>query len=60
MVAQTVKVETLTERKAIMVCEGDLRGSPSRVEVDVCVKCGAIVFEPLLHHTWHRGNVARA
>lgn len=56
----SVKVETVTERKEIMVGEGYLRGSPSRVEVDVCVKCGAIVFDPLLHHTWHRSNVTRA
>ena len=46
------KVPTL--RRALVVLPGLLVGSPDRVEVDGCVECGAVVFDPIQHHTWHR------
>lgn len=49
-----IKVEMLTERKIIVVRPGILFTSPDRIEVDVCLKCGAVVFDPIQHDTWHR------
>jgi hypothetical protein len=48
------KVEMITERKIIVVQPGMLFTSPGRIEVDVCLKCGAVVFDPIQHDTWHR------
>lgn len=50
----TIKIEMLTERKVIDVVPGFLRGSSDRVEVDVCLKCGAVVFDFVRHDKWHR------
>lgn len=49
-----IKVEIITERKIIVVQPGMLYASPDRIEVDVCVTCGAVVFDPIQHDTWHR------
>lgn len=49
-----IKVEIITERKVLDVVPGYFRGSADRVEVNVCVRCGAIVFDPVRHHEWHR------
>ena len=51
-----IKVEIITVPKILDVVPGYFRGSASRVEVDVCVKCGAIVFDPVVHDTWHRSE----
>lgn len=49
-----IRVEMITHRKAIDVTPGMLVGYPDRVEVDVCVKCAAVVFDPIHHDLWHR------
>lgn len=51
-----VKIEVITERKIITVQPGMLITSPGRIEVDVCVKCGAVVFDPVQHDIWHRAT----
>ena len=51
-----IKVEMITERKIIVVQPGMLFTSPDRIEVDVCLRCGAMVFDPIQHDTWHRGS----
>lgn len=48
-----VKVTIITERRSLVVREGMLRGGASYVDVDVCVECGAIVFDPVHHDRWH-------
>jgi hypothetical protein len=50
---KAVKVAPVTERKIIDVQPGYFRSSPDRIEVDVCVECSAIVFNPLKHYLWH-------
>jgi len=55
-----IKVEILTERRIIPVQQGWLRGSQERIEVDVCVKCAAVVFDPIGHDDWHRVGLPRA
>lgn len=57
MVENKLTVEILTERKVLDVLPGYFRGSADRVEVDVCVKCAAIVFDPIAHDMWHRSAV---
>lgn len=54
-----IKVEMLTEQKIIDVEPGFLVGSPGRVRVDVCLKCGAVIFDPLRHDDWHRAHESR-
>ena len=49
-----IKVEILTVHRTIAVRPGMLYGSPGQIDVDVCVKCGAVVFDPIQHDTWHR------
>lgn len=49
-----IKVEIITQRKILDVVPGYFRGIPDRVEVDVCMKCAAIVFDPITHDAWHR------
>jgi hypothetical protein len=49
-----IDIQIITERKIIYVVPGYTRGSADRVEVDVCKTCGAVVFDPLAHYTWHR------
>jgi hypothetical protein len=51
-----VKVTMITERKIIEVQPGWLRDSRARIEVDVCVTCAAIVFDPVTHDIWHRST----
>lgn len=51
-----IKVEVITKRQIIVVQPGMLFTSPDRIEVDVCVKCGAVVFDPIQHDTWHRAT----
>lgn len=46
-------ITMLTERKALAVSPAFLRGSPSTVEVDVCLTCGAVVFDIIRHDLWH-------
>lgn len=58
MAKHKVTVEILTERKVLDVRPGYFQGSADRVEVDVCVKCAAIVFDPIAHDTWHRSDQA--
>lgn len=41
-----MKITVVTERKIIDVVPGYSRGSADRVEVDVCVSCGSVVFDP--------------
>ena len=48
-----MKITMLTERKALAVAPGLLRSSPSTVEVDVCLTCGAVVFDIIRHDRWH-------
>lgn len=52
--AQDTEVEMLTVRRIIVVQPGMIFGSLDRIEVDVCVKCGAVVFDPIQHNIWHR------
>lgn len=54
MGGKKIKVEMISQRKIIDVVRGYFRGSPDRIEVDVCVTCGAVVFDPIGHHTWHQ------
>jgi hypothetical protein len=49
-----VKVTIITERKIIEVQPSWLVAAPDRIEVDVCVTCAAIVFDPVAHDMWHR------
>lgn len=49
-----IQVKMITVRKSIDVTPGMLYHSPGRVEVDVCVTCGAVVFDVFLHDRWHR------
>ena len=51
-----IKIEIITERKILDVVPGYFRGSADQVEVDVCVKCAAIVFDPFAHDVWHRSG----
>ena len=51
-----IKIEMITVRKVIIVQPGMLVTSPDRIEVDVCIKCGAVVFDPIQHGTWHRAT----
>lgn len=54
--AEKTRVVITTERKTLDVVPGYFRGSADRVEVDVCVKCSAIVFDPITHYVWHQGG----
>ena len=47
---EKTRVVITTERKTLDVVPG------YRVEVDVCMKCSAIVFDPITHYVWHRGG----
>ena len=49
-----ITIEMLTERKLIDVVPGTFRHDPPRIFVDVCVKCGAVVFDVVQHDSWHR------
>lgn len=60
MDSDRIRVEIITERKIIVVRPGMLNGSRDQIEVDVCVKCGAVVFDPVAHDIWHRGFDGRA
>lgn len=51
-----IKVKMLTERKIITVTPGMLVHSPDRIEVDVCLDCGAVVFDVVRHDKWHVAN----
>lgn len=55
-----IKVEMITERQIIGVRPGVLSTSPDRIEVDVCMKCAAVVFDPIQHDTWHRADTERS
>jgi hypothetical protein len=48
------KVEIISERKIYDLKPSPLRYHPDRIEVDVCVKCGAVVFDVIQHDMWHR------
>ncbi|QGJ88947.1 hypothetical protein PBI_TEAMOCIL_96 [Microbacterium phage Teamocil] len=48
-----IAVTIITQRRSLDVREGYLRGSGSFVDVDVCVACGSIVFDPVVHDQWH-------
>lgn len=48
-----VKITIVSERKIIDVRPSALSGYPDRIEVDVCVKCAAVVFDPVAHDLWH-------
>ena len=54
MQSSKVKVHIITERKALEVTPGYLKGSPSLVLVNVCVTCGAVVFDVIQHDMFHR------
>lgn len=47
-------VEILTNRKLIYVTPAIIAGAADRILVDVCVKCGAVVFDVVRHDIWHR------
>lgn len=49
----SVSIRRLTEQRVIEVQMGLLRGSRNRIYVDVCVECGAVVFDLIRHDTWH-------
>lgn len=51
-----VKVEVISEPKIIEVRQGYIQGSSDRIEVQVCVACGAILFDPILHWKWHNDS----
>ena len=51
-----IKVVMLTTRRALIVQPGLLRGSPGQVEVDVCLTCGSVAVDPILHDAWHRAT----
>jgi len=55
---EPIKIEMLTERKALPVTPGILRGSSDRVDVDVCLTCGAIIFDLFRHIEWHEAAEA--
>jgi len=48
------EVTILTERRVVDVTPGLFVGSNDRVEFDVCVTCGSVVFDVVLHDAWHR------
>lgn len=48
-----IKIKMITERKIITIQPGFLYSSPDRIEVDVCLDCGAVVFDVVRHGTWH-------
>ncbi len=48
-----MEIKMLTERKQIDVSPGVLVGQPDRVYVDVCLDCGAVVFDVVRHDRWH-------
>lgn len=48
------KIEIITERKQLQVRQPWIRGGTDFIEVDVCAKCSAIVFDPIDHFEWHR------
>jgi hypothetical protein len=47
-------VEIISERKWLTVQPAFIVDSSDAVPVDVCVKCGSVVFDVLKHDTWHR------
>ncbi|QGJ89488.1 hypothetical protein PBI_SMARTIES_85 [Microbacterium phage Smarties] len=49
-----VRVTLITRRVALEVMPSMLRGGADRIEVDACVKCGALVIDPIVHDNWHR------
>ena len=48
-----VKMIPMTERKAIDVQKARLTVFPDFIYVNVCVRCDAIVFDPIGHYKWH-------
>ncbi len=52
------KIDIIAERHTLDVDKAVLRGWPDKVYVDVCTKCGAIVFDvvkhDLFHTKWHK------
>ena len=48
------KIEIISERKSLSVHQPWLRGGGEIVEVDVCTRCSAMVFDPTDHWEWHR------
>ena len=55
--AEKTRVVITTERRQLPVRFGAMSGgSTDAVEVDVCMKCSAIVFDPITHYVWHRGG----
>lgn len=48
-----IQITMLTERKIIEVRPGTLLDSPDRIYVDVCLVCGAGVFDIWRHDRWH-------
>ncbi|WOF23828.1 hypothetical protein N8K70_03870 [Microbacterium betulae] len=51
-----VEIKMLTERKVLPVQSGWLADSADRVEVDVCLECGAVVFDVVRHDEWHEAK----
>lgn len=49
-----MKVEIITERRTLVVREPYMRGGQALVDVDVCTRCAAIVFDAVDHNQWHR------
>lgn len=53
---KNAKVEIVAKRRALVVRPGELLGSPDRVDVYVCTRCGSVVFDPIHHDSWHRAE----
>ena len=56
MTKQKPTIEIITDRRTLIVREPYLRGGHALVDVDVCTKCAAIVFDPIAHDRWHRSG----
>ncbi len=48
------KIEIISERKTLPVKRPWLRDHEEFVEVDVCTRCSAMVFDTTGHWEWHR------
>lgn len=46
-------VRIVTTRESLPVQPSMLRGGRDSIQVDVCVDCGAILFDALKHVLWH-------
>ena len=46
----------ITTRRIIDVVPPPTRDLPDRVEVRVCLVCGAVVFDEARHARWHQGQ----